>query len=106
MKPGLSLRTCSSPLAKPSLLLLQGRLVGNAATVEGVDGMKVSLRPRGFVPYGGGCVSLCSGWNGESHHRAMSVLHCPQFRFGVAVHGQQAGARLDPQLPARLSSSP
>ena len=40
MKPGLSLRTCSSPLAKPSLLLLQGRLVGNAARVEGVDGMK------------------------------------------------------------------
>ena len=40
MKPGLSQRTHSSPLAKPSLPLLQGRLVGNAATVDGVDGMQ------------------------------------------------------------------
>ena len=74
-KSGCRVAGSRSPLREP--LLSQG-----FAAPRGVRPLRRRLWP----------VPLCSGRNGESHHRALSVLRCPQFRFGGAVHGQQAGA--------------
>ena len=66
----------------------------------------VPSSPPGFPPgpsrASSTLASLCSGRDGESHHGALPVLRFPQFRSGGAVHGEETGARLDPQLPARL----
>ena len=66
----------------------------------------VPSSPPGFPPgpsrASSTLASLCSGRDGESHHGALPVLRFPQFGSGGAVHGEETGARLDPQLPARL----